>query len=132
MDLQYLHHPPSTFEFSAVCGVNNEIEPSVKYRNFKGADYKILIRKIDLTNWELVLPINDSNLCANSFYKELNKIIDENVPLKTVYSNSFPHWFSKELNKCIADKRKAHYLFRNSSCTYYFNHPLIQEFSPAL
>ena len=64
---------------------------------------------------ESVLPINDSDLCANSFYKELNKIINENVPLKTVYCDSFPHRFSKdELKKFIADKRNAHYLFKNS------------------
>ena len=98
-----LHHFLSTFEFREVCGVNNVIVPSVKYRDFKGADYNMLTRKIDLTDWESVLPINDSNLCANSFYKELNKIIDENVPLKTVYSDSFPHWFFKELKKCIVD-----------------------------
>lgn len=105
------HHP----SLVVTVQVNSSAEPCLKQapstiRKFYAADYDSIKAKLNEIRWDEVLSSTNIDSALDSFYKIINDVIDEYVPIKQLKDSSGGHpvWFSPVLVKMIKRKHKAH------------------------
>ena len=103
------HHLSGTFDFSNVCVPLKPLYHVSRY-NFNKIDINLLNQCLYDVNWIEVFnfEIFDINNCINFFYDLLYELIEITVPKLKFKNNNFPTWYSKDLIKCIIDKKIAH------------------------
>lgn len=87
---------------------------NVTIYDFKNANFAALNHYINRIDWHIVLNVSDGDLMLTIFYKHLFAAIDMFVPIKTISSFNYPHWFTPELKKPVIAKKVAHYNYKQS------------------
>lgn len=80
---------------------------SYKTFQFKKANYDIINNRINSIDWANNFMHLDSNAMVTLLYKDLNKIICENVNSKLI-NKKFPIWFSPATKRLLKTKIKLH------------------------
>ena len=106
------HHPPAAF--SITIKQNTGLNYSIKYKNFRKANYEEINRKLSDIDWDTIFAGLDCEAKVDKFYKILDKEINLHVPLVNKTNNDFPSWFRHELKSFIFQKNRAHWIYKLS------------------
>lgn len=101
-----VHHPALDIELHLNCPMVLKSKQFATH-NFKKADYMQVNSMLSGVDWlsELSL-VEDVNFMVNKFYNILRTIIEATVPKSKRQNRNYPHWFSRNLIKIIAEKEK--------------------------
>lgn len=76
---------------------------------FHKANYSLINEYLSNLDWSNELSNLEVNDAVDFFYRALNEVIKEHVPLVTCFNNRhFPKWYSSSLIRTINEKDKAH------------------------
>ena len=73
-------------------------------RNFFNANYDQINIDLCKVGWEYELIGGNVNSMIQTFYKIINRTIDQNVSFYCFYPSKFPSWFSKDLIHAVINK----------------------------
>ena len=121
--------PCDLFHNALVINIQGTHYDSLKFDfcifDFQKTNYENVNVKLKNINWTRLFNGCDTENSSVNLYTELNQVISEEVPLKTVKSSSFPRWFSTELVKAIILKKKLHRIY--SAFKTEFNYQRFKE-----
>ena len=114
------YHSVQFIEFKSFCNTNKNININKKLYNYYKADFDKISNDISKVDWlENSIQYNDVNKFLEFINYKIIYIVNSNTP-KTNQSISydFPWFFSKELQKSIAKKKKIHFFHKQYLQTY--------------
>ena len=80
---------------SYICNVVNSCDYIIK-KDFNKVEVDEINLEFSRIDWGAIFTDKDVNNCLDSFYCEVNKIIDNYVPKLIIYLSKFPKWFSTD------------------------------------
>ena len=91
----------------AINADNQRTKQQQLYKNYRRADFVEMRRRMQATDWNEVLAEKDVNVMWNSIRGQLDQLADELVPNSRVKTRNDPKWFTNEIKRSIAKKKKA-------------------------
>lgn len=85
-----------------------------KYRDYKSADYKSMLRYLGSLDWENTFSLYSIDDSAVVFNDALLSSINKFVPIKVFSPSKFPKWTSTILKNLIITKKKAHAVYKRT------------------
>jgi hypothetical protein len=106
-----LYHPPLAIS------VDSRKVEKARYTErrfeYSDANYRSINDALFQADWSPLesLPLDES---VDYFYNVISDIRDRHIPTKTLYTDSYPRWFTKELKNMISRKKRAHKVYKRS------------------
>lgn len=98
------YHPPFLIQVSAV--FYTDTAPLNPVYDFAKGDYYLLYALVRDFDWSVVLDSSDVNYCVDTLTQCLITSMDSAIPKKIPsFNRNFPHWYSRELQKAIKQKK---------------------------
>lgn len=91
---------------------------SIKLNFFK-ANYDLIVRDLDMVNWEETLEFNEVDTQLDIFYRIVRSIISLHTPKIYPKNRSYPIWFTRKLITLIQDKNHYRKKFKKGGLTIY-------------
>lgn len=112
LSLVDVHHPPLDIAIKNISPAILKSKSSLKY-NFWKANYALVNERLRSIDWaSLFSDQEDVDLMVDTFYTQLNRIVDECVPRYNRRNKKFPAWFSKCLIRLLNEKEKLRLRFK--------------------
>ena len=83
-------------------------QDNVVRRNFAGADFALVNRALSKIDWSVNLCHGTVEDNIEEFYRLVNNVVDEFVPLRERAPSQYPCWYNAELIKLIKLKKHQH------------------------
>ena len=114
------HHPP--LEIKLILHKYKASKGQLpRTRNFNKCDYSTINNTITQIDWKLLFAPLDTNYSVNSFYNQINTIINNHTKISPKQISKFPNWFSKKLIYLINFKNKLRSKFKKYKDPEYYN-----------
>ena len=105
--------PVDKHHLSYIISINLVANKSLAFksqkRNFFNANYDQINIDLCKVGWEYELIGGNVNSMIQTFYKIINRTIDQNVSFYCFYPSKFPSWFSKDLIHAVINKHFYHF-----------------------
>ena len=99
-------HHPALIIFLALSNTKVKEKSSTTKYDFSRADYPLLYKELETTNWQQVINSRHPDDAVDIFYKIMYAVLDKCVP-KKVIQHKYPVWFTKQIITLI--KRKSYH-----------------------
>jgi hypothetical protein len=106
------YHPPLFISFPFPTPITAQV--THKYRDFKSADYKSMLRYRGSFDWESTFSLYSVDDSAVVFNDALLSSINQFVPIKVFSPSKFPKWTSTIFKNLIITKKKAHAVYKRT------------------
>lgn len=107
-----LHHPALSIDLSLQSSTKSlSVSDNITY-DFKNADYLLLYRSLESTDWSILNDCNDIKAAFTKFYDIVTNIFNACVPTKKIVKSKYPPWFSKNIINALKAKDRNRRLFK--------------------
>lgn len=115
------HHPALSISFDRECEWTECEQVQTTKFNFKKANYRLMYNMFQNVDWYELYECKSVDDALRVFYRKVNEIFVECVPLATQVGRSFPVWYNREIIKLIKNKETYFRKYKRYKLIYWHN-----------